>query len=385
MMFCAIIPLSSTKEISLKNLKEFFRTEAVLVISFVAAAITSFFVPPSLKYISYIDFKVLAILFCLMTIIAGLKEIGLFNVMAERMTSGAKNTRGLFLSLILICFFSSMLITNDVALITFVPFSILVLNITGQNDKMIFVIVMQTVAANLGSMLTPVGNPQNLYLFSYYNINVFEFFKITVPVTFTGFILIFIFSSVGKHEQIYVTFKLKEKIQNKFKLYIFLFLFALCLTSVFRLVNFKLMLIIVFAAILIIDKNLFKKVDYSLLATFVFFFIFTGNIGNIEAVRKFLSQLINNHELIYSVAISQIISNVPAAVLLSNFTANYKSLLIGTNAGGLGTLIASLASLISYKLYIKTENSKPAQYLAVFSAVNFGMLLVLLIFSSFII
>lgn len=367
----------------MKKLKKFFKTEAVLVISSIAAALTSFFVPPSLKYISYIDFKTLALLFCLMSIVAGLTEVNLFNVMAERMTSGAKNTRGLFLSLILICFFSSMLITNDVALITFVPFSILVLDITGQKDKSIFVIVMQTVAANLGSMFTPVGNPQNLYLFSYYNINVFEFFKITVPITLAGFVLIFILSTVGKHEQIFVTFKQKEKITNKFKLYYYLFLFALSLASVFRLVDFKVMLITVLAAIMVMDKKLFKKVDYSLLATFIFFFIFTGNIGNIEPVRNLLSNLIKSHELIYSVALSQIISNVPTAVLLSNFTLNYKALLIGTNAGGLGTLVASLASLISYKLYIKTEDSKPGKYMAVFSSVNFGMLSILLIFSSF--
>lgn len=367
------------------KLKEFFRTEAVLIISFIAALITSFFVPPSLSYISYIDFKVLAILFCLMSIVAGLKDVGLFNVMAEKMTSGAKNTRGLFLSLILICFFSSMLITNDVALITFVPFSILVLNITGQTNKMIFVIVMQTVAANLGSMLTPVGNPQNLYLFSYYNIEVIEFFKITIPVTLAGFILIFIISSLGKHEDIFVKFKLKENISNKYKLNVYLFLFALSLTSVFRVVDYKVMLITVFMVVFIMDRKLFKNVDYSLLATFVFFFIFTGNIGKIEPVRNFLSQLIKNHELVYSVVISQIISNVPAAVLFSSFTKNYQALLIGTNVGGLGTLIASLASLISYKLYIKTENSKPVKYLEVFSVINLSMLLVLMIFSSFII
>lgn len=369
----------------MEKVKYFLKTEAVLAISFIAALITSIFVPPSLEYLSYIDLKVLVILFCLMVIIAGLKDAGLFNVLAERMTSGAKNTRGLFLSLIMICFFSSMFITNDVALITFVPFSILVLTVTGQTDRMIFVTVMQTVAANLGSMLTPVGNPQNLYLFSYYNIGVSEFFRITVPVTIAGLLLIFIISAAGKHEQIFVQFKSKEKITNKFKLYIYLFLFALSLTAVFRIVDCRYILTAVIAAVFIMDKKLFKSVDYSLLATFVFFFIFTGNIGNIESVRNFLSDLIKNQELIYSVALSQVISNVPAAVLLSNFTENYKTLVIGTNVGGLGTLVASLASLISYKMYVKTENPHPAKYLMVFTIVNMGMLLLLLIFSSFII
>lgn len=365
----------------MEKLKTFLKAEAILVISLFAALCTSFFVPVSVEYLNYIDFKVLAILFCLMVIVAGLKDIGLFNVLAEKMTSGANNTRGLFLSLILICFFSSMLITNDVALITFVPFSLLVLNITGQTDKLIFVTVMQTVAANLGSMLTPVGNPQNLYLFSYYDIGVFEFFKITVPVTIAGFILIFILAVIEKHEQIFVQFKLKEKIKNKYKLYIYVILFMLSISAVFRIINYKYVLLAVIAAVFFLDKKLFSKVDYSLLATFVFFFIFTGNIGRLDTVRYFLSGLIKNHELIYSVVISQVISNVPTAVLLSNFTENYKALTIGTNVGGLGTLVASLASLISYKLYVKTENSKPSKYLLVFTAVNISMLIILLIVS----
>jgi Na+/H+ antiporter NhaD/arsenite permease-like protein len=365
----------------MEKLKKFIRTEAVLIIAFVAAMCTTFFVPITSEYIEYIDFKVLAILFCLMIIVSGLKDEGLFNVLAEKMTSGATNTRGLFLSLVLICFFSSMLITNDVALITFVPFSILVLNITGQNDKLIFVTVMQTVAANLGSMLTPVGNPQNLYLFSFYNINVFEFFKITVLLAIVSFVLIFILTVVGKREQIYVQFKLKEKIKSKYRLAAYLVLFALSIAAVFRVVDYKYVLIAVIVAVLFLDKKLFKGVDYSLLATFVFFFVFTGNIGRLESITSFLTGLIKNHELIYSVLISQVISNVPAAVLLSNFTNNYKALTIGTNVGGLGTLVASLASLISYKFYVKTENSKPSKYLLVFTLVNISVLIVLLVFS----
>lgn len=366
----------------MEKLKKFLRTEAVLVISSIAAIITAFFVPPSVEYLNYIDFKVLSILFCLMVIVAGLKDIGLFNVLAEKMTTGSNNTRGLFLSLILICFFSSMLITNDVALITFVPFTILVLTITGQTEKMIFVIVMQTVASNLGSMLTPVGNPQNLYLFSYYDISILDFFKITIPVTIIGFIIIFIISVYGKHEQIFVQFKLKENISSKIKLYVYLFLFSLSLLSVFRLVDYKYMLLIVILSVLFLDNTMFKKVDYSLLVTFVAFFIFTGNIENIEPIKIYLSELINNHEMFYSIVISQVISNVPAAVLLSNFTENYKALIVGTNIGGLGTIVASLASLISFKLYVKTKNSKPAKYMLVFTVVNFGMLFILLIFTS---
>lgn len=369
----------------MKKIIKTLKKEAVLIISFVAALITSCFAQPSAEYLSYIDFKVLAILFCLMVIVAGLKEIGLFNVLAEKMTSGSRNTRGLFLSLVLICFFSSMLITNDVALITFVPFSILVLTITAQTEHLINVVVMQTVAANLGSMLTPVGNPQNLYLYSFYNMEVSEFFKITLPVTLAGLILIFAFSIFCKREFINVQFNATEKIVDKNKMILYLLLFILCLTTVFRFVDYKITLAIVFATVMLLDKKLFQKVDYSLLATFVFFFIFTGNIGNIKPVKNYLSLLIENRELIYSVALSQVLSNVPTAVLLSNFTDNYKALIVGTNVGGLGTLVASLASLISFKLYVQTENSKPFKYLAVFSAINILMLLLLLIFSAFLI
>lgn len=366
----------------MNEFKRIIKKEAVLFISFLAAAISSVFVPPTAKYISYIDFRVLAILFCLMTIVAGLKEIGLFNVLAQKMTSGTRNTRGLFLSLVLICFFSSMLITNDVALITFVPFSILVLTITAQTEHLITVTAMQTVAANLGSMLTPVGNPQNLYLYSFYDMKALDFFRITLPVTLAGLVLILVLSIFGKREMINVEFSLKETISSKKNLCAFLLLFVLSLAAVFRFLDYKVVLFIVIAAVLAIDRNLFSKVDYSLLATFVFFFVFTGNIGNIQTVKSYLSTLIQGREMIYSVMLSQILSNVPTAVLLSNFTPDFKSLIVGTNIGGLGTLVASLASLISYKLYVQTENAKPLKYLGVFTLINTVMLIILYMFSS---
>ncbi len=366
----------------MNEFKKIIKKDAVLFISFLVAAISAVFVPPTARYISYIDFRVLAILFCLMTIVAGLKEIGLFNVLAQKMTSGTRNTRGLFLSLVLICFFSSMLITNDVALITFVPFSILVLTVTAQTEHLITVTAMQTVAANLGSMLTPVGNPQNLYLYSFYDMKTLDFFKITLPVTLAGLVLILIFSVFGKREMINVQFSLKETINSKKNLYAFILLFALSLAAVFRFLDYKIVFIIVIASVLVIDRNLFSKVDYSLLATFIFFFVFTGNIGNIEPVKNYLSMLIQGREMLFSVLLSQILSNVPTAVLLSNFTADFKSLVVGTNIGGLGTLVASLASLISYKLYVQTENAKPLKYLSVFTLINSGMLIILFIFSS---
>lgn len=364
------------------KIKNILQNEIVLVISLLAALVSALYVHPSIQYLSYIDFKVLVILFCLMAIVSGLKKIGVFGFLAQRMTAGSKNSKALRLSLILICFFSSMLITNDVALITFVPFAIMVLNITAQTNHMIYVIVMQTVAANLGSMLTPVGNPQNLYLYSFYNMQTAEFFKITIPVTIAGLLLIIMLSLIGKNENIYVRFNSNETISNNKLLILYLFLFMLCLGTVFHLIDYKVTFLIVFATVFITDKSLFKNIDYGLLATFVCFFIFVGNIGNIQSVNLFISNIIENRELIISVLLSQIFSNVPTSVLLSTFTRNYKSLIIGTNIGGLGTLIASLASLISFKLYVKTNDSKPLKYLLVFSIVNILILLMLLAFSK---
>lgn len=369
----------------MEKTKSFLRNESVLVISFLVASISVLFVQPSKDYLTYIDFKVLAILFCLMAIVSGFKKIGVFGVLAQRMTSGSKNSKILRLSLILICFFSSMLITNDVALIIFVPFAIMVLTVTAQTNYMIYVIVMQTVAANLGSMLTPVGNPQNLYLYSFYNMQTWEFFKITSPVTILGLLLIILFSIVGKNENIHVKFSSNETIANNKELILYLLLFVLCLATVFHLINYKITLLVVFISVFITDKSLFKTIDYGLLATFVCFFIFVGNIGNIESVSILISNIIKKRELIISVLLSQIFSNVPTAVLLSNFTGNSRALVLGSNIGGLGTMIASLASLISFKLYIKTNNANPLKYLMVFTFVNVLILLILLEFSTIII
>jgi Na+/H+ antiporter NhaD/arsenite permease-like protein len=368
----------------MQNIKQFIKREPVLIISFIAAAFTSFIVSPSAEYISYIDFKVLAILFCLMAIIAGFKKIGLFNVLAQRMTEGAKRSRTLRLTLVLICFFSSMLVTNDVSLITFVPFAVLVLTITQQKEYMIYVITMQTIAANLGSMLTPVGNPQNLYLYSFYGISTPEFFGITFPITAAGLVLVVLFSCLGKNESINVSYERKERVNSYKELIMYLMLFLLSLCTVFHLVDYKITVIVVFAVILFCDRKIFREIDYGLLATFVCFFIFVGNVGNIEYIKAGLSSLIEKKELIYSVLLSQIISNVPAAVLLSAFTENYEALIAGTDIGGLGTIIASLASLISFKQYAAVEGARPIKYLGIFTIFNVLILIVLLLFTSLI-
>lgn len=366
------------------------KKEMVLAVAGIAAIISMFFVLPSSNYATYIDYRVLALLFCLMAVIAGLQKNGVFLFLSRKMLKSVKTTRGLCYILILLCFFSSMWITNDVALITFVPFAILILNSVHQSKYIIYVIVMQTVAANLGSMLTPVGNPQNLFLYTYYQISGMEFLGITLPVVSISFLLISIISLFIKAEEIVIPSESKEeKISfqsNKQKQYstlLYFILFVLCLGTVLHLIDYRIMLILVLLVVWFLDKTILRHVDYSLLLTFVCFFILIGNLGSMETIRIFISRIIISREFLSSVILSQFISNVPAAVLLSNFTNEYKSLIVGTNIGGLGTLIASLASLISYKIYCKTDYAKPVRYLCSFSAVNIGMLVVLYVFHNF--
>ncbi|MDD3569784.1 MAG: SLC13 family permease [Lachnospiraceae bacterium] len=359
------------------KIAEIFKSDTVLFIAATVAMVSMFFVPPNLNYIEYIDFRVLALLFCLMAVVSGTQKAGLFNYLSKKLISITKNFRQTTLVLVLLCFFSSMLITNDVALITFVPLAISVVKEIAPK-KIIFVVVMQTVAANLGSMFTPMGNPQNLFLTSFYNISIPEFLKIVAPVALLSLVLIICIVCLGKNEK---TLPPETKIHislDKNALLVYLALFAVCLLTVINILNWKITLGIVCISLFLKDKTLFKTVDYSLLFTFLSFFIFVGNIGNIEKLRTFISSLINGQELVFSVAISQIISNVPAALMLSGFTNNSTALVLGTNIGGLGTPVASLASLISLKLYSKVDNCNVKKYLMWFSVINIGIMAMLL-------
>lgn len=361
------------------KLQQFIKTETVLCISGLAALLSMLFVPPSMEYITYIDFRVLGLLFCLMAVVAGFNKTGLFLLLSEKILMRVANIRSISLVLIMLCFFSSMWITNDVALITFVPFSILILTMTGQTKFIIRVVVLQTIAANLGSMLTPVGNPQNLFLYSEYNVPIGEFLWITLPFTIIALILLFISVLFIPKEHLSFTVTSKEKTDNHkpYTIALYSSLFLVCLACVLRLIDYRITLLIVLFCILLFDRAVIKKVDYSLLLTFVCFFVFVGNIGSIPVIRDFLASLLEGRELLVSILASQIISNVPAAVLLSAFTTNYKAMILGTNLGGLGTLVASLASLISYKFYSRTEGAKPGKYLGVFTLYNVIFLILL--------
>ena len=362
--------------------KHFIQKEAVLCIAALAAGITMLFVPPSPDYLDYIDFRVLALLFCLMAVVAGYNKTGVFVLLSEKILMRVANVRSITLVLVLLCFFSSMWITNDVALITFVPFAILILNMTGHTRLMIPIIVLQTIAANLGSILTPIGNPQNLYLYSQYNLSIADFFIITLPYTLFSLLLLWVAVMFLPKEHISFTLSNIKK-TDKHKPYTILLysgLFLVCLACVLHLADYRLTFLAVFLVILLFDRDVLRKVDYSLLLTFVCFFLFVGNIGNIPVIREGLASLLDGRELLTSILVSQVISNVPAAVLLSAFTSDYKAMIVGTNLGGLGTLVASLASLISYKFYLRTEQAQPAKYLGIFTLYNLGFLTLLCLF-----
>ncbi len=368
-----------------QNILFFIRAELVFCTAAAGAILTMLFVPPSGRYLAYFDFRVISLLFCLMVVVSGFQKTGIFLIISERILKRVKTLRSLSFVLVMLCFFSSILITNDVALITFVPFAVLLLTLTDQKPSIIRVIVLQTIAANLGSMLTPIGNPQNLYLYTKYEIPVLEFFKITFPYAAASFVLLCVIIFITKKEPLHFTLPDNKKNFEKYRklLPVYMILFLLCLACVLRLCDYRILLAVVLLTVFLFDIPILKRVDYTLLLTFACFFLFVGNISNMTMVKDFFAGLLIDKEIPTAIVLSQMISNVPAAVLLSAFTNNYKGLILGTNIGGLGTLTASLASLITYKIYSRTQEANKSKYLKVFTLYNLLFLAALCLFIKF--
>lgn len=364
----------------LLKVKNFIKKEAVFTISLVCALSSVIFVPIDKEYIGYIDLRVLCLLFSLMAVVSGFKSIGIFRLMTSKL-SKIKNGRILGVSLVLLTFFSSMLVTNDVALIVFVPFTISMLVELGLNRSVVPIIVLQTVSANLGSAATPIGNPQNLYIYSKYGLSALEFFSVILPICAISLVLLILCSAFVVPSTLADKKIEKESIDSKKSLFIYILLFILCLLTVFGVVNYLITTIVVIAVFLFTDRKRLKDVDYVLLLTFICFFIISGNLARIDAISDFLKNLLNENSILTAVGASQIISNVPAAVLLSGFTDNWKELLLGVNIGGLGTPVASLASLISLKFYMSSDKPQIVKFLIVFTLINILFLSVLLLFS----
>lgn len=372
----------------MRRIIDFCKKEVVLVAAFVLAVIFCFFVTPSWAYVDYIDWRVLGILLNLMIIMEGLKENGVFASIGNFLLTKTKKVWQLCAVLVFLCFFLSMFITNDVALITFVPFAVYVLKQSKREELSAFIIVLQTMAANLGSMLTPIGNPQNLYLYQLGGYEMGEFLKVMTPFTAASGILLilclfFVPEKAGKLEcggpdNNTGRFTKTEKIN--IGIYLILFVLALCV--VLRLLPFYVVLGITILLVLFRERKILGQVDYCLLLTFICFFIFIGNLENLPVFRDTLERIVSGRELLAGVLSSQVVSNVPASLLLSSFTTDYNALLAGVNLGGLGTLIASMASLISYKQFANTYNNQKGMYIKLFTLLSLLFLAVLLVLAK---
>lgn len=352
---------------------EFLKKESVLVIALSLATISCFIATPKL---SYIDFKVLILLFNLMIVVAAFKELSVLDSIAISLLKKCKSYRAISTILVFITFVSAMIVTNDVALLTFVPLSIVVAR--KANINVLKIVIFQTLAANLGSSFTPMGNPQNLFIYSFYNLKPVDFFVITGPILLLS--IVFLLLLINRDKKMDLSIDLKDvKIDNKNHIFIFTVLFLIILLSVFHLIDYKLTFVITVLTVLILNKKLFSQVDFSLLITFIGFFIFVENISTLDSVKTFMKSLLGSGRstFITSILSSQVISNVPATMLLSGFTDHVKALLLGANIGGMGTLIASLASVISYKIYSSEFEGVNDKYLKAFTFYNvLGLLII---------
>ena len=358
----------------------FFKSNIVMTVALIAAVVTSVIVPPDKAYVGYFDFKTLTCLFCVLAVVCALKNIRFFYILARKIVEVCGNIRSCVLMLVYITFIGSMLIANDMALLTFLPLGYYVLHTTKQEKYMEVTFILQNIAANLGGMLTPFGNPQNLYLYSFFEIDNLEFVGIMAPCFTVAIVLITLCCLIFiKPEKVVLQ---KQRVNlPPVKASIYLLLFAYSILIVFRGIPYWTGLIVIPLFLIFMDRDALRAVDYPLLLTFVFFFVFAGNMARIDAVRTAFSFLLSKSTLLFSVLSCQVISNVPSAVLLSQFTNNYADLLVGVNIGGAGTLIASLASLITFREYAKHNPTRFKHYIVTFSLFNFGFLAVLTAFA----
>ncbi len=360
---------------------KFIKANAVMLIAALAAIITSVIVPPDKQYLGYFDFKTLSCLFCVLAVVCALRNVRFFYTLAKAIIRKFRNTKKCILALVYITFIGSMLIANDMALLTFLPLGYFVLHTTGKEKYMAFTFIMQNIAANLGGMLTPFGNPQNLYLYSKFNIPDLEFIKIMLPPFVVAITLITVCCIVFvKNEPLVIEEKAASLPTARVAVY--LILFALSILIVFNVFHYLIGVALITIALLLLDRRALLEVDYGLLLTFVFFFVFSGNMARIDAVRNFFSFLLEKNTLVISALSCQFISNVPSAILLSQFTDNYRELLLGVNIGGAGTMIASLASLITFREYSKQKPGGVASYVLKFTLFNFAFLGILVLFCS---
>lgn len=360
----------------MKKALYFIKKNVVLCVAAVAAFITCFFVPPSAEYFSYFDYRTLACLFITLAVVCALRQIRFFAILARRIVHMTVSLRIMVLALIYITFIGSMIIANDMALITFLPLGYYALSVTNNDKYAAPLFILQNISANLGGMLTPFGNPQNLYLYSYFSIPTGEFTAIMLPPFVLAVVMLTVCCMFFPKTPLSVNAELGVKLNIK-KTVLYLALFAVSVLIVFRLVPWQLGLVIIPVVLFFVERDSLYMVDYPLLGTFVMFFIFSGNLSRIPAVNEFVGSLLQKSTLLVTTACCQFISNVPSAILLSHFTDNYHELLLGVNIGGAGTPIASLASLITLSEFRLLYPEKTGHYIKLFLALNALFLAVL--------
>lgn len=352
-----------------------FRKEPVLAISLLCAVASCVAVPPDAGYAGYVDLRTITLLFCLMATIRTLVKAGLSDALAAKVTAFQGSSRRLALLLVIVVFLASAFMTNDVALIAFVPFTLLAVSDAPPDDR-IALVVLETIAANLGSMVLPSGNPQNLYLYGHFRLTTASFLRVFLPLWLASLALLLACTACRRWGARDVRPVRATAVPDRKRLVTGLFLFALCLLTVLRVFDWRATLLVVVLSLLFLDPSVFREVDYALLGTFCAFFVFSGNMARLESLTAFLTSHLAGREVGFGILASQVVSNVPAAILLSRFTSDGLALAVGADLGGLGTLVASLASLISFKAYAKDGGDK-RRYLLVFTGYNLLFLAVL--------
>ncbi|MBQ7011104.1 MAG: citrate transporter [Clostridia bacterium] len=342
-----------------------------------------FIVPPDAQYLEYFDLRTLSCLFGTLAVVCALSNIWFFRSISGKIVQVFHNTRSVILALTYITLFGSMLIANDMALITFLPLSYFVLESTDNRKYLAFTFVMQNVAANLGGMLTPFGNPQNLYLYSYFGIPNGEFVSIMLFPFILAFTLITLLVFLFVKPDVLAIHRVFQAKLSVFRTTAYLILFALSIAIVFNVIHYLIGIGIIIAVLLVMDRKALLQVDYGLLLTFCAFFIFSGNMARIPAINDLIGGFVSRSTLLSGVISCQFISNVPTAILLSKFTENYADLLISVNIGGVGTLISSLASLITFRRYMKVDRPGIKKYLLIFTLINFALLIIMTLVVSF--
>lgn len=360
------------------KVKAFVKNEVVLSIATICTIVTIFFVPFDKEYLEYFEFKTLIALFCMLAVVAGLKNTNVFELISKKLIGLFRTRRAVIYALVYGTFLFDMIVANDMSLITFLPLTYIVLHSTGNDKYLAITFILQTIAANMGGMITPYGNPQNLYLYSFYEIPTVEFFGVLLIQSITIAGLLFIAGLFIKNEKLSLKNDAKIEIKKK-ELIVYAVLFVFVILSIFRVVPHVITLALVVLAVLIVDRARFRYVDYALLATFCVFFIFSGNIARIPAIENFMVSIVTENTLLAGIVSCQFISNVPTAILLSKFTENYRELLVSVNIGSLGIIISSLASLITLKEYLKHQPKNFKKYMLLFTLINTAFLAVMVV------